>query len=1021
MRKIYKYTLLKCAVLLALSISVNAQVNRTLVFRPSAGSDDAEETVAGGSGTVGQMDLGSSDLELMTDGTKKQTIGIRFTNISVPQGAIIQSAFIQFATKGDKNATSGIITISAHDTDNSATFTSTSGNISGRTKVSNTVNWAGSTSSTWGTSNAGLAGTNQRTPDLKTVIQQVISRSGWASGNALSVILTGEGVRNAYSFDGSSSDLNLIPTLILTFQTNDASIPTTSFPIAKNSIWKFLDNGSDQGTAWTALNFNDDTWNAGAGKLGYSDHPVTTLSFGADANNKYITYYFRKKFNITNVNTLSSNLELNLLRDDAAIVYINGTEVLRDNLPATGVNYLTNSSSIIDGTAESTYTSFIVPTSVLQNGDNIIAVEVHQRDGTSSDLGFDLELKEGPLNQTPVVCNPAPANFISDFISVLPSSQPDSLRIPSTHSFQMLLQSGSPYSDAANGNVKSAFDFTGYAPIAGSSENGYLSVNHEGGNTSSAGVSMLDINYNNTSKLWQVTNSAPIDFLGIQGTARNCSGAVTPWGTIITAEESLPSGDANTDGYQDIGWLVEIDPVTRKIMDYDNNGTPDKIWKAGRMSHENAVVAADLKTLYEGNDENPGYVFKYVASAVRNLSDGELFVLKLNGSLGSSTSGTWIQVPNSTPTECNNVKNFAASVGATNFDSVEDVEIGTIDNMIYFTSKASSRVYRFSDDGTTVSNFSVFVGNSSTQYAITHSGGTVNESWGSGNDNLTFDQEGNLYVIQDGSRNHIWMVRPCHTQQSPKVELFAVTPAGSEPTGMTFSPDNKFMFLSIQHPSSSNSTIMKDAAGNNVRFNRESAIVIARKEFLGIPGTLPITFTSFEVSKSGLRAAQLKWQFTTDQENVNFEVERMTDGNTFKTLKSINNEKTTKGLNDYVYVDEFPALGKNYYRIKSTDSNGKIEYTPVKVIDVGLNNEELLVIYPNPVADVLHLKLNSTEEEKVVLEIINQNGQVLLKSNESVKKGENQLDVNVSQLSSGVYIINLHGSSERKSKTFIKN
>ncbi|WP_026903179.1 hypothetical protein [Pedobacter glucosidilyticus] len=94
MRKIYKYALLKCAALLALSISVNAQVNRTLVFRPSAGSDDAGETVAGGSGTVGQMDLGSSDLELMTDGTKKQTIGIRFTNVTVPQGAVIQSAFI---------------------------------------------------------------------------------------------------------------------------------------------------------------------------------------------------------------------------------------------------------------------------------------------------------------------------------------------------------------------------------------------------------------------------------------------------------------------------------------------------------------------------------------------------------------------------------------------------------------------------------------------------------------------------------------------------------------------------------------------------------------------------------------------------------------------------------------------------------------------------------------------------------------------------------------------------------------
>src|SRR5690606_7393626 len=59
-------------------------------------------------------------------------------------------------------------------------------------------------------------------------------------------------------------------------------------------------------------------------------------------------------------------------------------------------------------------------------------------------------------------------------------------------------------------------------------------------------------------------------------------------------------------------------------------------------------------------------------------------------------------------------------------------------------------------------------------------------------------------------------------------------PAGSEPTGMTFSPDNKFMFVSIQHPSGSNTTEMIDASGTPIIFNKETAIVIARKEFLGV-------------------------------------------------------------------------------------------------------------------------------------------------------------------------------------------
>jgi hypothetical protein len=88
-------------------------------------------------------------------------------------------------------------------------------------------------------------------------------------------------------------------------------------------------------------------------------------------------------------------------------------------------------------------------------------------------------------------------------------------------------------------------------------------------------------------------------------------------------------------------------------------------------------------------------------------------------------------------------------------------------------------------------------------------------------------------VLQDGSRNHIWLVKPCHTQAAPAVELFATTPAGSEPTGMTLSPDEKFMFVSIQGPSSTNTLATTDAAGQSIVFNKATTLVIARKENLG--------------------------------------------------------------------------------------------------------------------------------------------------------------------------------------------
>jgi len=92
-----------------------------------------------------------------------------------------------------------------------------------------------------------------------------------------------------------------------------------------------------------------------------------------------------------------------------------------------------------------------------------------------------------------------------------------------------------------------------------------------------------------------------------------------------------------------------------------------------------------------------------------------------------------------------------------------------------------------------------------------------------------------LKVCQDGGNNYIWVVKAGHTQASPKVEIFGISPIGSEPTGLTFSPDYKYMFLSIQHPSSgNNSSSLLDAAGNEVFFNEDISIVMAKSENLGV-------------------------------------------------------------------------------------------------------------------------------------------------------------------------------------------
>lgn len=161
---------------------------------------------------------------------------------------------------------------------------------------------------------------------------------------------------------------------------------TTIIPYG--TTWKYLDNGTNQGTAWRATGFADGAWASGPAELGYGDAPVTTVSYGPDGNNKYITTYFRKAVTITDPSSFI-NFTLNVRRDDGIIVYINGTERYRNNL-SSPFDYLTTATNATDnGDTPQTTT---LSSAFFSAGNNVIAVEIHQTSITSSDITFDLEL-----------------------------------------------------------------------------------------------------------------------------------------------------------------------------------------------------------------------------------------------------------------------------------------------------------------------------------------------------------------------------------------------------------------------------------------------------------------------------------------------------------------------------------------------------------------------------------------------------------------------------------------------------
>ncbi len=184
-----------------------------------------------------------------------------------------------------------------------------------------------------------------------------------------------------YRFSGSPGDTNGLPEVV--------ELPL----LEPGDTWRVFDAGTDAPAGWTEPGFDDSGWWSGVAPLGYGDvHIVTEVSYGPNPNAKFTTTYFRTTFEAAAVEDLDEVL-VGVLRDDGAAVYINGIEVGRSNLPAGPLSYATAATVAVGDADETAFQPFTIPfedvTSILVNGTNTLAVEVHQAAPTSSDQGMD--------------------------------------------------------------------------------------------------------------------------------------------------------------------------------------------------------------------------------------------------------------------------------------------------------------------------------------------------------------------------------------------------------------------------------------------------------------------------------------------------------------------------------------------------------------------------------------------------------------------------------------------------------
>ena len=256
--------------------------------------------------------------------------------------------------------------------------------------------------------------------------------------------------------------------------------------------------------------------------------------------------------------------------------------------------------------------------------------------------------------------------------------------------------------------AKQNHDFTGYIPIDGRSDSGYVIVNHEmivsdpilgdGG-----GMTVFTVYKDPISDQWNVVDDSKgkyrsVDFSHVGGTLANCGGFQTMWGTVLTAEEWIYNSNAAIyrDGsgitdttdflvktfngaplnqkikkFENYDWMVEVDVANAKAI--------RKNYNMGRYGHEGGTLLPDGKTVFLTDDYVPGYIYKFVARQSFDLSEGQLYVYKQNK---NGIGGQWLKMPMDLK-DMIQASNTAAKLGATMFNRTEWAILH--EGKIYFT------------------------------------------------------------------------------------------------------------------------------------------------------------------------------------------------------------------------------------------------------------------------------------------------------------------------------------------------
>lgn len=149
----------------------------------------------------------------------------------------------------------------------------------------------------------------------------------------------------------------------------------------------------------------------------------------------------------------------------------------------------------------------------------------------------------------------------------------------------------------------------------------------------------------------------------------------------------------------------------------------------------------------------------------------------------------------------------------------------------------------------------------------------------------------------------------------------------------------------------------------------------------------------------------LDWATASEENNSYFDVERSADGMHFFRIGRVEGRGNSSIRQDYQFKDFSPVKGKNYYRLKHTDNDGRYEYTHVVMVQNGIGDGSMLALYPNPASQVLKISIVTPQPGMYMLHVYDVLGKLVINKYITCIAGRNETEIDVSRLPKGIYSV----------------